>query len=262
VDRTPQLAELENAMIVFRSISSRPFERNRVIATIDNSRRPAVNAKRTTGRQPMEFKEGTGVYTASGQHAGDIDRVVLDPRTRKITHLVVEKGRLFTEDRLIPLHTIATATQARVNLKPDVQIETLQPFEITHYVLLDEYTRQKVDTTFDRAMFWYGSRVGSLSPETAAPRTQQQVERQIPDESIALEAGSQVFGSDGRPLGQVERMTTTPAGSAAYFIVRARSMLRRNRKAIPSQWIQRLNETSITLVISSTMFDQLPNLTD
>jgi sporulation protein YlmC with PRC-barrel domain len=34
----------------------------------------------------MQFKENTSVFTAHGEQVGDIDRVVLDPRTKEVTH--------------------------------------------------------------------------------------------------------------------------------------------------------------------------------
>ena len=40
----------------------------------------------------MQFKENTHVYTAGGQDVGKIKRVVVDPNTKDLTHLVVQKG--------------------------------------------------------------------------------------------------------------------------------------------------------------------------
>lgn len=37
----------------------------------------------------MEFREGTDVVTAGGEKVGEIERVVIDPRTREVTHIVV-----------------------------------------------------------------------------------------------------------------------------------------------------------------------------
>jgi sporulation protein YlmC with PRC-barrel domain len=40
----------------------------------------------------MQFKGGADVLTASNDTVGKVDRVVLDPRTKQVTHLVVRKG--------------------------------------------------------------------------------------------------------------------------------------------------------------------------
>ena len=46
----------------------------------------------------MQFKENARVITAGGQKVGRIDRVVLDPKSKELTHLVVKKGFLFTRE--------------------------------------------------------------------------------------------------------------------------------------------------------------------
>ena len=85
----------------------------------------------------MQFKDGTSVYTFDGQDVGRVDRVVLNPKTKEVTHLVVRKGLLFAEDKIIPLHLIATATEDRVSLREGAgELDDLPPFEEIHYIPL------------------------------------------------------------------------------------------------------------------------------
>jgi sporulation protein YlmC with PRC-barrel domain len=42
----------------------------------------------------MRFNQGDRVMTVDGKEAGHIERVVIDPRTNEITHLVVRRGLL------------------------------------------------------------------------------------------------------------------------------------------------------------------------
>lgn len=51
----------------------------------------------------MQFKQGTHVYTIDGKDVGAIDRVVLDPKTDEVTHVVVRRGWLFSEDKVVPI---------------------------------------------------------------------------------------------------------------------------------------------------------------
>jgi len=41
----------------------------------------------------MQFKENAEVVTSSGDKVGRIDRVVIDPKSNELTHLVVKKTR-------------------------------------------------------------------------------------------------------------------------------------------------------------------------
>ena len=52
----------------------------------------------------MQFKQGAEVFSSNGERVGTIHRTVIEPDTREITHLVIQKGLLF---RLRPL-TAAT----------------------------------------------------------------------------------------------------------------------------------------------------------
>jgi uncharacterized protein YrrD len=87
----------------------------------------------------MKFKEGASVYTAEGEQVGEIVRVVIDPRTNEVTHLVVEKGFLFVTDRVVPIALVDKATAERVVLREDVEdLESLPRFEQAHYVPVEE----------------------------------------------------------------------------------------------------------------------------
>ena len=89
----------------------------------------------------MEFKEGADVYTSKGEKAADIDRVVIDPLTDEITHLVVRKEFLFPEDRVVSTDLVHSATEDRVILKDVEDIEALPVFEQVHYIRLDRVTK-------------------------------------------------------------------------------------------------------------------------
>ena len=68
----------------------------------------------------MQFKRGANVYTADGDRVGDVERVVLDPRSKEVTHIVVDKGFLFDDDRVVPLNLIAgVEDDADVHLRED-----------------------------------------------------------------------------------------------------------------------------------------------
>ena len=58
----------------------------------------------------MYFKENAEVVTSEGDKIGQIDRLVMDPRSKELTHLVVKKGFLFTKDKVVPLDCVESAT--------------------------------------------------------------------------------------------------------------------------------------------------------
>ncbi len=87
----------------------------------------------------MQFKQGANVSTFDGKSVGTVDRVVLTPKTKEVTHIVVRKGFLFSEDKIIPLSLITSATENQVTLRQDAtDLDKLPPFEEVHYIPLDE----------------------------------------------------------------------------------------------------------------------------
>ena len=51
---------------------------------------------------PIRYETRTNIYNQNGDKVGSIDRLVIDPRTNEVTHIVVRKGFLFTKDKVIP----------------------------------------------------------------------------------------------------------------------------------------------------------------
>lgn len=50
----------------------------------------------------MKFAENMNVITNDGEQAGQIDRVVLDPHTQEVTHIILREGLYFTKTSWCP----------------------------------------------------------------------------------------------------------------------------------------------------------------
>src|SRR5687768_4105804 len=107
----------------------------------------------------MELKEGTSVFAPGGDEVGKINRFVLDPATNEVTHIVVQKGWLLPEDKVVPIAMISTATAERVVLNPNIgDLDQLPPFEETHFVELTHEDIRPPDASTYRyapAYYWY-----------------------------------------------------------------------------------------------------------
>jgi sporulation protein YlmC with PRC-barrel domain len=108
-------------------------------------------------RVVVKFREGVPVYAPDGRQVGRVDYVVVDPASRRVTHIVIRQGHLLPEDKVIGVEQLSTATDERIVLGSAP--ENLPPFEESHYVPLDEWTRQQwgVDLV---PLLWGGWRTG------------------------------------------------------------------------------------------------------
>ena len=68
----------------------------------------------------MSFKQGAEVVTATGTSLGTVDRVIIDARTKTMTHVIVCHGRQLTQDKVIPISLIDTTTEDQVTLREKV----------------------------------------------------------------------------------------------------------------------------------------------
>lgn len=219
----------------------------------------------------MQFKNGTHVYTADNQDIGDIVRVVLDPQTKEVTHIVVRQGLLFTEDKVIPVDLVASTSDNRVDLRSSAdRLPEFPPFEETYYLPTDRdnpaysYSAEAAPSYIGyppvgTAWWGYPGYLGygahSLAPDAGAANTK--VEQNIPDNTVGLNEGADVVTVDDEKVGDVSRVIVDDASKRATHIVVSQGWLLKERKLIPTSWIREISENTVRLGIEKAQFEHL-----
>jgi len=214
----------------------------------------------------MEFKENAVVLTSANEDVGKIDRIVINPRTKEVTHFVVRKGFLFTRDKVIPVDRVDTATEDQVILKQGTENpDELPDFEETHYILVDDVkSLRKQQQGYVRPVIPYGPagvgwwRVG-FYPDYGKPPYVARTERNIPDDTIPLEEGAAVVSRNGEKVGQVERVYTDPDEHRATHFSISQGLISKDRKIIPTMWVDRVLEDRIQLSVEEDLIERLPS---
>jgi uncharacterized protein YrrD len=214
----------------------------------------------------MQFKEGASVFTAQGQRVGTIDRVVLEPDTKEVTHLVVEKGFLFTEDKVVPMSLVGPATEDRVTLREDAgDLEALPDFEESHYVRADRGLRPPLSSAhWSRPIPIYpyppigGTWPYAAHSDYAKPRYVAKTDKNIPEGAVALEEGAKVIGSDGKQIGKIERVFTEPLEDRATHLLVSEGLILKEKKLVPTEWMTDVSEDEVRLSVDSGYVDSLP----
>lgn len=212
----------------------------------------------------MQFTQNAAVYAADGQDIGRVDRVVIDPRTKAITHLVVRQGWLFTEDKVVPMHLVATTTSERVDLRANAdELDDLPDYEATYYVASDGELRADFPADVPPALYPYPPMIASNlggativhdpTPNVGVVHT----DRNIPDETVALKEGARVVSRHDEHIGSVERVfTTADSGKVTHFVI-AQGLLMRTRKLVPADWVETISEDEIRLAVSADFLHDL-----
>lgn len=213
----------------------------------------------------MQFKEGTHVYTADQKELGVIDRVVIDPQSKEVTHIVVRKGWLFTEDKVVPASLIDMAIADRVQLRAGVQnFDDLAPFEETYYVTPGDTERDVSPDRYARPLYWnppigaawtgfYGGYYGyPLAPYVAF------TEQNIPEGTVGLKEGARVISVDGENVGNVERVFTNEELNRATHLLVAEGWLFKEKRLVPVDWISGVDEDEIRLSVTARTLENVP----
>lgn len=208
----------------------------------------------------MEFKKDTDVFTVDDKQVGQVDRVVLDPRTKEVTHIIVRKGWFFTEDKVVPVEMIAEATEAKVRLRSDISnLEALPDFEETHYIAIDEaeLARSSRPVTYASPLYWYppalplGGYPYATYPGYPIPPYVTEVEQHIPEGTVALKEGAKVVAADGEHVGNIEELVTDSSTGRVTHVVISQGLLLKERKLVPSNWIDTVDEDEVHLGVRS-----------
>ncbi len=213
----------------------------------------------------MQFKQGTNVYTSDGKDVGAIDRVVLNPNTKEVTHVVVRKGFLFTEDKIVPLSLIASTTEDEVRLRGAADdLESLSPFEETHFLPLDESETSTAayPAGWATPVYWYppvGDSMAYANYESASNFPyRSETSQNIPQGTVALKEGARVVAADGEHVGSVKRVYTSAHTDQVTHLLIAEGLIFKDHKLVPVSWIRDIQENEIQLNVGADMLNALP----
>ena len=211
----------------------------------------------------LQFKANAEVVTTNGDKVGEIDRVVINPKTDAITHIVIREGFLFTSDKVVPVDWISVTSEDAIVLNASKdKVNTLPDFEETHYVPRED---GHYPEDYAQAYYWYPSETVNWWTDPgyrtffgadAAPYTKVTT-RFTPDGTIPLKEGAKVYSSENRHVGNIEEVFADPESDhATHFVIEA-GLIFKERKLIPTSWIDTMDEDEVFLGVSSDFLDKL-----
>ncbi len=211
----------------------------------------------------MKIKMGEKVLTQQGKVVGRINRVVMDPKSEEITHVVVEKGGLFKEDRLVAVSFLGGQSEKGITLLADEKkIESLPEFETEHYILysgMSEAMKNQRGYASPLIMYPPAGLMRSGNAYPSYPPISHHIDRNNPKSTVAIKHGTDVFGLDGKKLGNVEQVFTDPELECVTYFLVSRGLILKERKLIPIDWIQEITEEKIKLGVDNKIIQQLPD---
>ena len=226
----------------------------------------------------MEFREGSPVYTWDDRDVGRIKRVVLNPVTKEVTHVVIRRGFLFTEDKVVPIGLFLTASEDRAILRKDTQdLKTLPRFEETHYVPIylppGHYDAPEMTngllwyppigmSPYDTMTFYGAPNILAKRPYQPDQAYTERTEENIPEDTVAVKEGAKVISADEKHVGNIERVIVDETSDYATHIVISKGLLLKERKLVPILWLKIVHENEVYLGVNHDAVDALPDYTE
>jgi uncharacterized protein YrrD len=209
----------------------------------------------------MNFVKGAEVFTASGEKIGTISRIVIDAKTRDVTDLVVERGALFKDEKVIPVGLVDLENEDRIMLRETNQnVDDFLDYETTHYVPLDEagVPYENIDTYYWYPPTNFQTPTGGILPGIR-PDYVPETETSIPEGRVAISEGAQVISADDKHIGNVEQVVAnSETNNVTHFVV-GKGFLLKEHKLVPAHWVTSVGENKVYLSVEARLFDRLPD---
>lgn len=207
------------------------------------------------------------MFTAEGDKIGTIERVVIDPGTKEVSHVIVQQGLLFTEDKVVPIDLIAQATDERVILEQDVgDLEAMPKFEERRSIPA-VCMPEALNPPPDRAQpLYYVSPIGSRwwdyagrirREDEEGTRYVRRTRRNVPEGTVVLEEGAEVISADGEHVGDVAQVFADEEDGYITHLLISRGLLFKEERLVPVSWIDKVREETVHLSVESLLLGEL-----
>jgi len=171
----------------------------------------------------LELREGRHVQSAGGQDLGRVREFVVKPSTREFTHVLLEKGVFFTDDRVVPIETIDRVEEDAIVLNETVDPGTLPRFVREHYTPIDEETCEKLAR------------------------------------NEVIDTRTPVISTDGEKVGSVSEVLVNDDGQLSHLVVDLGFLS--DDKVLPAHWVEKIESDGIRLAVSNTAVEPLETIT-
>ena len=187
---------------------------------------------------------------------GESTTVILNPTTRKISHVVVQTKSYPIQEYLIPISLVKETSSEEIKLScTKKEVEDLEPFTEIHYIQSDEPTANLY------ADYGYTSddNVFLLPYATATDPLMIPVEEErIPEGELAFRRGAQVMAQDGQ-VGTLDEFLVDPeSGDITHFVMVEGHLWGKKEIIVPVSLVDRAQANTVYLSIEKDGVGSLP----
>jgi len=205
----------------------------------------------------FDFEMGTEVQCQDGA-CGKLLKLVADPATKEITHLIVEKGFLLKQDRIIPLDRVERAGKEGVTL-------SLSSEELSEFETYQEYAYQMLESGWDGLgnyqegdIMVYSPRVSPYGTVTGPylPMLRHVEHRGVPEDETVVEKGTPVKNRE-ESLGTVDHLLVDRETAQIKHLVVSPGPLDES-VILPRSEVKEITAEAVVVDFTSDELEELP----
>jgi uncharacterized protein YrrD len=213
------------------------------------------------------IKLGAGLENSQDEPLGEVKYLVADPKSKQVTHLVVEKGLFGLSQKVLEAGLVSQVSPdgklVRVNLSK-AQLESLPDF-VEHYYGRAGEGEGYPDTGPTTSLRYLDS--GYLYPVAGNPLMPLSLvsgvaeeyvsELNVPKNSLLIKAGVEVVATDGK-LGPIKKVNINPANNQIESFVIEKGFFLSEEYTVPVSLVASAGQNWVRLSISKQTLKQWP----
>jgi sporulation protein YlmC with PRC-barrel domain len=204
-----------------------------------------------------EYAIGAKVLARDGE-CGQLNRVVVDPVARSLTHLVVQPKSRWDPARLVPIELAATTAQ-EIELRCTIaEFEALDVAEETHFLSEAEQLGYGAGETYAWPYYGLGSALGAGigGGIEGAPRTV--TFDRVPLDQVEVRRGECVHATDG-DIGRLHGLVIDPQDHhVTHVLLREGHLWGKKEVAIPISAVAGVSPEGVHLKLTRDQVRDLP----
>ena len=195
---------------------------------------------------------------------GELADVVVDPKTRRLTHLVVQPRKWDEQARLVPVDRARAGESTDATISLDCTVAEMREFEFVResaYVRLGEAHVEDPhwDVGIEQPLALPpASGVDTFSPVDIDPHVMISYDR-IPLGEVEIRRASSVTSADGHHLGHVEGFVLDDEQQIAHLVLEHGHLWGRREVVIPASAVGRVETDAVELSLSKDEVGALPS---
>jgi sporulation protein YlmC with PRC-barrel domain len=184
----------------------------------------------------MDIPVNAEVHCADGS-CGQSTCIVVGPKAQRVTHLVVKRGFLDADERLVPIDQVVEATSHSIQLRCTcAELDGMDRFIEHEYVMVAP-----------NYYIW--------SPEIETIPVEH---RRVPRGGLTIERGSRVKATDG-DVGQVDELLVDPLDEhITHLVLREGHLWGQRDVTIPASQIDHIEDDTVFLKLDKHAVESLP----